>query len=330
VPTSAARVLVVGGAVLDTKLTTRDAPVLGTSNPGTATSGVGGVGRNIAENLARLGTPTALVAAVGDDPAATSVLERTRAAGVDCSGIVTSAHPTGTYTAVLDPWGDLLVAVSDMRATDAIGVADLSPVADLLADVGLVVADGNLAASVLRWMLDAAADAGLPVVLDPVSVAKAAVVASVLDGRHPVHLVTPNVAELEVLVGARGLDASDDGVARGASMLHDRGVGTVWVRRGARGSVLSVRGPGERHARVHVVRAPAVEVVDVTGAGDASTAGYVHALLGGRDGLDAARYGQVCAALTCASAETVRTDLTGDLVTDRLTPADPHVQELAP
>ena len=50
-------VVVVGGAVLDTKVRTALAPVLGTSNPGTASATVGGVGRNIAENLARLGRP---------------------------------------------------------------------------------------------------------------------------------------------------------------------------------------------------------------------------------------------------------------------------------
>ena len=66
-PTAAPVVVVVGGAVLDQKLRTRDAPVLGTSNPGVSEAGVGGVGRNIAENLARLGTSTVLVAPVGDD-----------------------------------------------------------------------------------------------------------------------------------------------------------------------------------------------------------------------------------------------------------------------
>ena len=69
----AGSVLVVGGAVLDTKVRTAAAPVLGTSNPGTASATVGGVGRNIAENLARLGRPTVLVAAVGDDPAGDTV-----------------------------------------------------------------------------------------------------------------------------------------------------------------------------------------------------------------------------------------------------------------
>jgi pseudouridine kinase len=65
---------------------------------------------------------------------------------------------------------------------------------------------------------------------------------------------------------------------------------------------------------VSTLSAPAVRVVDVTGAGDAMTAAFVHALLRGDSPLDAARFGQMAAALTVASPETVRPDLTPRLV----------------
>jgi pseudouridine kinase len=81
-------------------------------------------------------------------------------------------------------------------------------------------------------------------------------------------------------------------------------------------------------SRVVLVGAPPVEVADVTGAGDAMTAGYVHALLAGEDVVEAARYGQVLAALTCASADTVRPDLTAALVAAHLTTTQPPTEEL--
>ncbi len=321
-------VLVVGGAVLDTKVRTAARPVLGTSNPGTAGSTAGGVGRNIAENLARLGSPTVLLAAVGDDPAGRAVIARTEAAGVECRHVVASRHPTGTYVAVLDDGGDLLVAVADMRATDELTVADLSVVPSLVTGCDALVVDANLDAGVLRWLLGAAAEAGVPGILDPVSVAKAGEAAGVLDGTVPVHTVTPNVDELAALVGAR-VAADVDAVVAAAGTLHARGVEHVWVRRGTRGSLLSVAGwsHGERARRVVLVGAPATAVEDVTGAGDAMTAGYVHALLTGADVVEAARSGQVLAALTCASPETVRTDLTAALVAAHLTPDQPPTEE---
>ncbi|NHA67573.1 carbohydrate kinase family protein [Phycicoccus flavus] len=320
------RVVVVGGAVLDAKVRTAGEPVLGTSNPGTATSGVGGVGRNVAENLARLGSPTVLVAAVGDDVAGRTVRARTAAAGVDVDHLVTTGLPTGTYTAVLDHRGDLLLAVADMRATDELGTGDLAVVPALLAGAGLLVLDGNLDVTVLRALLREADEAGVPVVLEPVSVAKATAAAPALDDGRPVHTVTPNADELAALTGLPVPDSVAD-VRAAAEVLHARGVERVWVRRGARGSLLSVRTP-DGPPRAVLVAAPTTDVVDVTGAGDAMTAGYVHSLLAGADVVEAARFGQVLAALTCASPDTVRPDLTAALVADRLTPTEPTTEEL--
>jgi pseudouridine kinase len=332
-------VLVVGGAVLDTKVRTAGAPVLGTSNPGAASSTVGGVGRNIAENLARLGRPTVLVAPVGDDPAGEAVADRTSAAGVECGHLVRSSHPTGTYVAVLGEGGELHIAVADMRATDELTVADVAVVPSLLAGADALVVDANLAAPVVRWLLNAAADAGVICVLDPVSVAKATAVAPVLDGTVAVHTVTPNVDELAALVGTPVANTVD-AVCDAAALLHARGVAHVWVRRGTAGSLLSIAvhptgagadakpGATASGQRVVLVEAPETEVADVTGAGDSMTAGYVNALLDGADVVEAARHGQVLAALTCASPDTVRDDLTPALVAAHLTPSQPSTKEL--
>ena len=225
--------------MLDTKVRASGAPVLRTSNPGTASWTAGGVGRNVAENLARLGSPTLLVAAVGDDPAAETVLARTTAAGVECRHVVTSVHPTGTYAAVLDDGGDLLVAVADMRATDKLTVSDLAVVPSLLGGADALVVDANLDADVVRWLLSAAEDAGVVAVLEPVSITKATEIAPVFDGSVRAHTVTPNVDELAALVG-RPVPDTVDGVALAARDLHDRGVDHVWVRRGTRGSLLSI------------------------------------------------------------------------------------------
>lgn len=321
-------VLVVGGAVLDTKVRTAGPPVVGTSNPGTSSATVGGVGRNIAENLARLGRPTVLVAAVGDDPAGDTVLQRTGAAGVECRHVVVSPHPTGTYAAVLDDAGDLLIAVADMRATDELSVPDLAVVPTLLGSADALVVDANLDATVIRWLLSAAQDAGVRTVFEPVSVAKAAAAATVVDGSVRVHTLTPNVDELAALVG-RSVDDTVEAVRVAADLLHARGVEHVWVRRGILGSLLSIAGSADAGPRAVLVAAPEVEVADVTGAGDSMTAGYVHALLSGADVVEAARYGQALAALTCASTDTVRADLTAALVAAHLTPSQPPTQELS-
>ncbi|MDF1604397.1 carbohydrate kinase [Nocardioides sp. YIM 152315] len=299
-------VVVVGGANLDVKARSRRAVVSGTSNPGTATMSAGGVGRNIAENLARLGTRTHLVAAIGSDGPGDQVLAATSAAGVHVEHVRRSARSTGTYTAVLDVDGELLVAVSDMAATDELDSDHVAAARDLVAAASLVVLDGNLATATLDFALDLAARVGARVVLEPVSVPKAAALAPLLVADRPVHVVTPNRDELAALTDLP--TRTQRQVERAVAALHRRGVELVWVRLGSGGSLLS--GP----AGTTTLDAVPTEVVDVTGAGDAMLAAFCHALLGGAAPAAAATYGHAAAALTIASPHTVRPDLTERLV----------------
>ena len=321
-------VVVVGGAVLDTKVRTAFAPVLGTSNPGTASATVGGVGRNIAENLARLGRPTC------SSPRSAT----TRRATPCCNAPPPPASSAGTSwcrrtpPAPTPPCSTTAATCTSRWPTCAPPTSWPSPTSPscrrLLGGADALVVDANLDATVIRWLLSAAQDAGVRSVFEPVSVAKATAAAPVLDGSVRVHTVTPNVDELAALVGHPVADTVDD-VRAAADVLHARGVEHVWVRRGTRGSLLSTPpATGDAGSRAVLVGAPAVDVADVTGAGDSMTAGYVHALLDGADVVEAARYGQALAALTCASADTVRADLTAALVAAHLTPTQPPTEEL--
>ena len=139
------------------------------------------------------------------------------------------------------------------------------------------------------------AAAGVPVVLEPVSVAKAARLHTEV---QDLLLVTPNTDEIGALVGR----PHDPWSA--VADLHGRGVEHVWMREGGRGSYVCTR--DERP--VHLPAVP-VEVVDVTGAGDAMLAAWIAAWLGGADPVEAARDGHRAAAATVASPHTVRPDL---------------------
>lgn len=276
-------VVVVGGANVDVKARTTAPLEQGTSNPGTVVRTPGGVGRNVAENLARLGRRVALVSAVGSDPDGDWLLQESAVAGMDVAPVLRGGR-TGRYVAVLGDDGDLAVAVSDMTASDALtpDVLDL----DLLRSAALLVLDGNVPATTV----DAALAVGVRTVVDPVSVAKARRIAPLLRADRPVFAITPNRDE------RRAMGSVAD--------LHARGVEVVWERRGAAGSLLS-RASGEPVE----LPAPAVEPVDVTGAGDAMLAAFCDALLAGVPLPEAAARGHRAAALTVASPHTVRPDL---------------------
>src|SRR4051794_27705181 len=275
-------VVVVGGANVDVKARTAAPLVAATSNPGTVVRTPGGVGRNVAENLARLGSRVALVSTVGNDPDGDWLLEETALAGGDIEPGLRGGR-TGRYVAVLDDGGDLAVGVSDMAATDALLPEVLDH--DLLRSAALVVLDGNVPASTV----DAVLGLGVRAVVEPVSVAKAKRIAPLLRAKRPVFAITPNKAELAALGSV--------------AELHRRGVEVVWVRRGAAGSSISTADD------LVELDAPRVEPVDVTGAGDAMLAAFCHRILEGDDLRAAARAGHTAAALTVASPHTVVPDL---------------------
>ena len=304
-------VVVIGGANVDIKVRSHAPIQPRTSNPGRSYTSSGGVGRNIAENLARLGTPTHLIAAVGPDAAGERLLSDIRSAGVHTEHIHRSSHPTGTYTAVLDADGDLVVAVADMAATDALAPEDLHQARELIAHADMLVLDGNLSPQLLAHALDLARTHDVPALLEPVSVPKAALLVPLLANAWPIFAVSPNLEELQALVGRTVCD--DQELVRAAGALHDQGVEHVWVRLGERGSLLSTRHQGHTF-----IPAPPAEVRDVTGAGDAMLGAFVHALLAGQDPVDAARYGHAAAALTVVDAATVRPDLSPRLIEDAL------------
>ncbi|ALW90028.1 carbohydrate kinase [Deinococcus actinosclerus] len=309
------RVVVVGGANVDVKARTIQTAVPGTSNPGVTAQAPGGVARNVAENLARLGVPASLVSVVGRDALGDWLLRETEAAGVDVRAVLRAPEvSTGTYTAVLDASGELLVAVAAMAAVEALTPAALQERRGVLRGAAWVVADGNLPEASLAHLLSLAAEAGVPVVFEPVSVPKAARVRSALAAGLAPQAVTPNVPELGALLG-HAVPDEPEALRAAAAELHAQGVRLVWVRRGAAGSLLSAP------EGVTELSALPAEVRDVTGAGDAMLAAFLAALAAGLAPADAARHGHAAAALTVESDHAVSPTLTPAAIQARLTGA---------
>lgn len=291
-------VLVVGGANVDVVAQSAASFTPGTSNPGRTYSSAGGVGRNIAANLARLGVPTTLVTAFGNDTFGARLYDETAVASVDLTHAVQVAMPSGSYVAMLDADGELVGAVADMAAVESLRVEHVPE--RVVQAASYVVLDANPCADVLEHVCRTAASARVPVVIDPVSVPKADRVAKALRA-GPVHTITPTRTELVALTGEEDLEA-------GVAALHDLGVGRVWVREGASGSTLFTP-----DGSAFVPAIPA-EVRNVTGAGDSMAAAYVQALVAGHDDVTAARHGAAAAYLTITSEHTVRPDLSPALI----------------
>eukprot|EP00446_Apocalathium_sp_SHHI-4_P027845 CAMPEP_0177233688 /NCGR_PEP_ID=MMETSP0367-20130122/43999_1 /TAXON_ID=447022 ORGANISM="Scrippsiella hangoei-like, Strain SHHI-4" /NCGR_SAMPLE_ID=MMETSP0367 /ASSEMBLY_ACC=CAM_ASM_000362 /LENGTH=396 /DNA_ID=CAMNT_0018684437 /DNA_START=54 /DNA_END=1244 /DNA_ORIENTATION=- len=200
-------VLVCGGAVLDCIVKPFDEAQRGasrTSLPGSAKVSLGGVARNMAESIARLGGISALLSAIGQDEAGDQLLAAAGKLGINVEHVVqVPGGRTATFTALLDGGGDLVGAVADMAVFDRVSPAsiDRAVASGALRGKALVVCDANLSAATLERVLSSGSDAGVPTWFEPVSVAKAPR-GRILHGGQPWQLISPNWDELQAMLGS--------------------------------------------------------------------------------------------------------------------------------
>ena len=318
----AKRVVCLGGATVDRKYHALQPLQPGTSNPVRSRRSFGGVARNVAETLGRLGVPSSLVSVVGDDENGRSLAAHLQASGVDITRLLTvDGHATAEYAAVLGPDNDLSLGIADMAILDTLTVADIQRVWPLLASASWVFVDCNLSREVLSWLIGRRRTSRFRLAADAVSSVKVTRLDDLLQG---IDLLFCNVQEAEALLGGDAGQASaapktaapKAGPRELALRLRSAGAAAVVLSRGDAGLVLA-----EPHS---ITELPAVKakVVDVTGAGDALIAGTLSRLIDGESLMAACRIGMLAAALTIETEDSVNLSMSPRLVEsslDRLT-----------
>lgn len=292
-------VLCLGGANTDRKLRSVQPVQMGTSNPAVQQESPGGVARNVAENLARLGMQVSLLTAVGDDASGAALLAHATALGIDTgASLRLGGHSTGSYTALLDARGELVLAMAAMDLCDAITPDYLHQSRAQIEQADLIMADLNLSDASLTALLQVAAARGTPLVLVAVSTPK---MHHLPQDLHGAAVLVLNRDELEALAGRALQDLAAIGEACAA--LRQRGAQAVVVTLGGQGAAYT---QGDKFCHLP---APDVAVVDVTGAGDAFSAGLCWSLSIKQDLSRACRVGIALAARTLQCESSVWPDL---------------------
>jgi pseudouridine kinase len=303
-----AQVIVVGAAGMDTKGRPRKVLVSGTSNPGTIRISVGGVGRNIAESLARLGVQTTLLSAVGDDQWGQRILECTAAGGVDVSQVLIKAeHPSAAYLAILDEGGEKSISIDDMGIMESVTPRYIYAHRRWIKEADMVVMDANLSPKAMRSLISRAQKYDVPVCADPTS----AILAQRLIEHLPdLYIITPDASEAETLCEVRLTNRNE--AVKAAKQLVAMGVDIAIITLAEKGLCYAT---SEVSGYIPAIRS---EVVDRTGAGDALTAGIVFGLLNDFPIDEAVRLGVSAATLTLQCRETVCPELSLERLYDQL------------
>ena len=87
-----ADITIIGGINIDVEGSPFEKIKYRDSNPGIVSVAYGGVGRNIAENAARLGADVAMISVIGDDNMGKGAKSELAELGVDVSGIIEVAE----------------------------------------------------------------------------------------------------------------------------------------------------------------------------------------------------------------------------------------------
>lgn len=303
-------VLVIGATLLDTKGKPEAGLEPNTSNPAVVQVTRGGTARNVAENLGRLGAEVVLISAIGDDLIGRRLVEQTAVAGVHTGHVQTiPGEHTGAYIAVLEEDGSLAVALDDVRVMQHISATYLYQQRRLFKEADMVVIDGSLTPEAMKMAAGLCEKYSTPLCADPSSGRLAYKLRPYLS---QLRLVVPNEMEAAELcqVDFAGYDPD-------ASLALARQM----VRRGAKNVVVTLSDFGLAYAtpdETGYLPPSYIEMVDSTGAGDATTAAIIFGLLHDLPPIEAIRLGAAAASLTQQTNETVVPDLSLDMLYDHL------------
>ncbi len=274
-------VVVVGSVNADLVVSVAELPRPGeTVTGGTFARHGGGKGANQAVAAARAGARVAMVGAVGADDLGDEALRELAAEGIDVAAVARlDGVPTGVAAIVVDERGENFVAVASgaNAEIDAAIVEEAVPRLIGRGSDGVVLLGHEVPEPVVAAGIRAGREAGWRVVLNP---APARRLTEDLEGV----ILTPNAHEARALAGEEEVEAA-------ARALAARTGAPVLVTLGAEGALL-LDGDAER------LPAPAVEVVDTTGAGDAVNGALAAELAAGRPLPEAARFAMAAAALS--------------------------------
>lgn len=264
---------------------------------------LGGAG-NVARNIVALNGNALLVGAVGDDADGRYIGEvLCPEAGIEDRTVRTTSYPTTIKTRFIAGGQQMLrLDREHSRLDDYTLRRTEAAVRDALATVDAVIlsdyAKGMLTPATVGAHIEAAHEAGVPVVVDPKS--------ADFSVYRNADVITPNATEA---TKATGYDCSTSEGAGSAArtILRTAGIGAVLITRGAQGMTLLAPGAGIEHPLHLATRASSV--YDVSGAGDTVIATLSLALSGGLDIATAAQLANSAAGVVVGKLGTAAVSL---------------------
>ena len=284
-----AKIIVIGGANADLYgqiAVEQEAPA--DSNPGHISIHAGGVGRNIAENLAHLGAEIEFIGHFGGDDFAMMLERSLTSSGASISlSMRTPRSDSDLYLAIHNKQGELISAVNNMGLVERLpkNFFNAHTIANAITTADLIILDGNLSEEVLDDFFQIYGNNSV-IAVDSVSTVKARRFISHLS---KIDYLKCNLAEARILVSAGNnlsLDSikSIESVEEISQRLMKTGVGTALISNSHAGFILANGGEFKHFS------APKLAKSYSSGAGDALFSGFLYAISRGENSYQASLF----------------------------------------
>ncbi|VYU07194.1 kinase [Clostridium tertium] len=297
-------ILVLGASIVDIigfsrkKYNSRD------SIPGNIKISLGGVCRNIAENLARVNVNTSFISVLGGDDQGKNILNNSKEIGYNMEhSLILENEYTPTYMAILNENGEMESAVVDMECLNKIDSNFIDTKAEIIRNAEYMVVDSDHPELLEHILKKYSKDTKF--ILDPVSATKASKI------KHLVkyfHTIKPNRLEAEVLCGFK--INNDEDLKRACDYFLDQGVTNVFISLDSDGIYY------KNNTEEGKLKTSAVSVKNVTGAGDSFVAGIGYGYLNNLSLIDTVKYAIAMSIITIIHEDTINPNMSEDYVHD--------------
>lgn len=278
-------VLIIGAQNIDIFAKTSSEYSLHDSNLSKIHIAFGGVGRNIAENVSRLGNNVAFITVFGDDYFSKTAKKSLEEIGIDTSeSLLIENESNSVYLGVMDKDNDLFIGLNDMEITNNLNQAFFETKKAFINKFEVIVIDNNLSEDTLNYLLSTYSNK--TIVMDAVSAKKVVKLKSHLSN---ISVLKVNQIELNEL-------SSELGLKNQITDLHNKGANTLLITNQDKDVILSEKGSTEV-----ITPLKHDNIVNATGAGDAFLSGFVHGMLKGVNNLEKLRFAIKVAYLTLSS-----------------------------
>ena len=290
-------VCVIGGANIDITGFSRHKIKLTDSNLGTVQLSMGGVGRNIAETLVRLGINTKLICPIGDDIYGKQIRESCAALSIDYrDSLFLKNKASSVYLSIMDEDNDLAIGLSAMDICDEMDVLFLRKKNDIIKNARFVVLETNIPEASLKSVIES--NPNQRFLLDTVSGLKS------LRAKHLLNqlfILKTNKLEAELLSDVK--IANEENLSKAGQVFLNKGVQNVFITLGKAGVYYC------NNEKEGIIRPLVVKVINTNGAGDASSAGIIYGILNNQNIQECAKLGIISSTFAVAHQDTVNPEV---------------------